>query len=380
MKPGHCIGDDFLNNSQSLFLRTSIALYNYLVRYHWDGEKIIGPDPGIRWNFRFWRYVKNGLSFISWKDHVYFLQCQGYWIMNSWRLFELTENPVIRDRAIACTDYVLRTQEAGGFWRHPLPEWRDRIATVEGIYASLGLMATYERTKNTDYMAAAMKWFEYLNNTIGFQKAGDGLAVNYFAHIHGGAVPNNSTLLLTFLGELFRITKDQSILESCLPLIRFLRHAQRENGEMPYIYANPHGKTRDHLLCYQYNAFEFLDLVRYYEIVQDESVMPILKKCYTFLETGVNTNGSAMYNCHHTVPEIHYYTAVLGAALFKATQLEINDCVSNYSKIYLRLLAFQNKEGGFPFSRRSYGLLKDSRSYPRYQAMILKHLLIRASD
>jgi hypothetical protein len=46
---------------------------------------------------------------------------------------------------------------------------------------------------------------------------------------------------------------------------------------------------------------------------------------------------------------------------------------------FQHVLSYQRADGGFQFhSRANYGLLTDRRSYPRYLAMILNHLLCEA--
>jgi len=43
---------------------------------------------------------------------------------------------------------------------------------------------------------------------------------------------------------------------------------------------------------------------------------------------------------------------------------------------YNRLLQLQRRDGSFPYSWGDYRMLSDQRSYPRYQSMILYHLLL----
>ena len=44
-------------------------------------------------------------------------------------------------------------------------------------------------------------------------------------------------------------------------------------------------------------------------------------------------------------------------------------------RAYEFLLPLQKSDGGFPYSQREHYVLRDQRSYPRYLAMILYHLL-----
>ena len=53
-------------------------LYTYILEQHWNGDAIVGPDPGIRLNARMGRFVKTYLGFIPWSDDLVYLQAQGY--------------------------------------------------------------------------------------------------------------------------------------------------------------------------------------------------------------------------------------------------------------------------------------------------------------
>src|SRR5438874_8832537 len=62
-------------------LEAAVKLHGYLVANHWSGDRLIGPDPGIRLNYRIGRFIKGYLHRLAWKDDVYFLQAQGYWLL-----------------------------------------------------------------------------------------------------------------------------------------------------------------------------------------------------------------------------------------------------------------------------------------------------------
>ena len=70
-------------------------LHRYLVRRHWREGRLIGPDSGVRFNYRVGRFAKGYLSFIPWRDDLYYLQAQGYWMLANWRLadFDGTGRP-----------------------------------------------------------------------------------------------------------------------------------------------------------------------------------------------------------------------------------------------------------------------------------------------
>jgi len=356
----------------------ALKLHTYLKNTFWTGTALLGPDPGVRFNSRIWRFLKSYMRFIPWNDNRYFLQCQGYWIRNNWELFESLNDPVFKNIAIACTDHILNTQKKQGYWEYPLPEWKGRIATVDGDYAALGLLATFRRTQDRKYLKSVLRWTEFLIHEIGFQVIDDAHAINYFSKRGDSMVPNNTTLTLELFAELYQATQDKKSLESCRNMIQFLRIAQLPSGELPYAYPTPWAQGRIHFLCYQYNAFQFLDLANYWEITKDQNIYPILQKLIDYLTTGLDKKGHSKYNCFKSYPEVTYYTAVLGAAFLKATEIGLGNFELQEDTAYQNVLKKQNKLGGFIYSNRNYILLHDKRSYPRYLAMILRHLLMKA--
>ena len=211
--------------------------------------------------------------------------------------------------------------------------------------------------------------------TIGFQRHGDALAVNYFAGREGNPVPNNSAFVLRFLAELADATGDDAYRQRCPGLLRFLEAAQSPFGEFPYVAAGPLPQGRPHFQCFQYNAFQCLDLMRYFELVGQRPPLWI-GKLLDFLRTGVAPDGHACYQCGNRRRTVNYHTAVLAAALHGGARLGFPGCREPADRACRYLLAQQRPDGGFPYSRGDYGLLCDRRSYPRYLAMILFHLLM----
>jgi hypothetical protein len=155
-------------------------------------------------------------------------------------------------------------------------------------------------------------------------------------------------------------------------------HVQQNTGEFPYTVGGEAGeKDRPHFQCYQYNAFQCLDLIRYHKVTGDRTPVPLINRVLGFLRKGLSRDGRAFYACGNCHREVSYHTAVLGAAFGKARELGIDgyDDLANHAYSYL--LRWQRQNGSFPYSRRDYYLLSDQRSYPRYLAMILYHLLLR---
>ncbi len=355
------------------YLAAALRLHRHIIQHHWDGRAIVGPDPIGKINWRITRFVRSYLSFLPWRDRYTFLQGQGYWIKGNLRLAALTEDDSYLEIIRQSADQVVQIQRPDGAWHYlNFRERRHLISSVEGLWASLGLLAAYRRFGDISYLESARKWYSFQVNETGFVTYKDGLVPNFFDR-PGRMVPNATTLLLWFVAELSQVTSNGQYMRNVNRMVRFLQYSQMENGELEY-----HFQIRPHFMCYQYNSYEFLDLAHYYELTGDERVRQILSKMAVYLATGVTERGNSRYSCFKEVPEVNYWTAALAAALRKAHELELGDYLALSERAYRHLLTQQRPDGGFGFSKRTYGLLRDTRSYPRPQAMILDHLLYRA--
>jgi hypothetical protein len=352
-------------------------LYGYLHKTHWQAPAIVGPDPGIRFNARVYRFAKNYTGFVPWRDNLVYAQAQKYWIDANWRASDLVlpGSEGAAGIATACADYLHDAQRSEGYWEYPNPEWEGRIATIEGNYASIGMLLTHARTGDDRLLAAAKGWYDYAVNDIGFQMRGDTLAINYFGNVAGGRVPNNATSAVETFALIAAAAGDDTYLEYCRPMVRFIASTQLDTGELPYAVIGVTGGQRIHFLCYQYNAFEFLQIADYYDLTKDADVLPILRKLAGYLAGGITESGAARYACDKDDPEVVYYTAAVGAALSRATDLGFGDSRHLAERALARVLSQQRSDGSFPYSLRNYRFLSDQRSYPRYLSMILTHLL-----
>lgn len=358
----------------------ALKLHRYLVAKHWDGQALIGPDPGIRFNYRFGRFIKSYLRGLPWDDDYYYLQAQGYWVLDNWALFAHTGEETYHEIALRCAEYMLAQQRDDGAWDYPNREWKGRIATAEGTWGSLGLLATYRQTTDPKFLTGALRWHRFMVETIGFQQIGDELAVNYFANQGEVRVPNNSAIVLRFLAELADVTGDKAYLQPCAGLLTFMQRVQQATGEFPYtVEGAAGGKHRLHFQCYQYNAFQCLDLMRYHEVTGDTAPLPLIARVLSFLREGLAEDGHAFYECGNRYRQVAYHTAVVAAAFAKASQLGIDGYNDLANRAYSYLLGCQQPDGGVSYSRGDYRLLRDRRSYPRYLAMILFHLLLKAA-
>jgi hypothetical protein len=356
----------------------ALRLHQYLVTNHWRDGRLVGPDVGIRFNQRLGRFVKSYLRMWPWHDSYYYLQAQGYWVLSNWLLFELTAKTECREIALHCCEQMQVTQRKDGAWDYPNPEWGGRVATAECTWASLGLLDSYRRTADRRLLEAALRWHEFLIHEVGFEQVGDELSVNYFAKRRTARIPNNSAFVLRFLSELADVTGDNAYVHSCPGLVTFIRQSQQSSGEIPYMVRSnlSKGKCWDHFQCNQYNAFQCLDLMRYFEITGDPALRPILAACLKFLRGGLAENGRAFYDCSNHRKNVTYYSAAMGAAFDMAGRLGFDGYDGLGCRAFSYLLRLQRPDGSFPYSSGDYLFLQDQRSYPRHQSMILFHLLV----
>lgn len=364
------------------FFKSAIRLYNYLFKNFWNRHALVGPDPGHRLELRFLRFIKSYFPSIRWSDEHYFLQAQGYWIKSNWVLYGITNDVCYKKVAIACSKQIVKKQKNNGSWEYPLKAWKKYASTVEGTWASLGLLETFKHTKESPYLECALKWYNFLVNRIGFQTYKNSLAINYF-DTPKWRVPNNTTLVLMFLAELYRITNNSEFLKFNNRMIDFLLLCQNSNGELRY------AVEKEHYLCYHYNGFEFLDLFYFNQIIDDKRIRTILEKLAKFLARGITEIGSVKYDCFQTFPEITVYSGVLGAALTKAASMGLKNYEKHVDHAYNFLFENQRPDGSFVHSRHdapylrkpiSHGFLTDKTGYPRSLSYILQHLLIKAKS
>jgi hypothetical protein len=354
----------------------ALALHRFLVERHLRGCVLIGPDSGVRLNYRLGRFVKSYARRLPWRDDLCYLQAQGYWTLANWRLWELAQGSAHRDLAEACARAIVDRQRPDGAWDYPNPEWRGRIATAEGSWAAIGLVETYRRTEDRRFLEAALRWHRFLEQRIGWTPAPGGQAVNYFAGRSGSAVPNNSALVLRLLAGLAAVTGDERFLERCEPMVSFLTAAQRASGELPYAVDTESGAAGvEHFQCFQYSAFQALDLARYEAMTGDLRAAPLVAGLARFLRRGVVRSGAIPYACGRPHPQVTYHLAAVSAALAEGARRGIDGCAAAEERVRARVLSLQSPAGGFPHSRNDYGVLADRRSYPRNLAMILLHLI-----
>lgn len=364
------------------YSEAAIRLHTFLRERFWDGAGLVGPDNGVRFNRRLWRFFKSAAPMLPWHDDYYYLQGQGYWVLDNWRLHDLTGEDAPVEIALACSREMTNRQHPEGHWDYPHPEWGGRVGTVEGIFAALGLLESYARTRDEHWLDGVLRWYSYLVHETGFQPAREGLAINYFSNWTRGLIPNNSTLALAFFGRLAQVTGDDQYLQYCPEMIAFLADVQLETGEFPYSLEglNGEGKDKIHFQCFQYHAFQLQDLAMYHEATGDGRVLPLIRKVAEFIEPSVRVDGSTQFDCADSGVQMPYNTAAIAAALNIARRLGVHDARAAEDRAYGYVLREQRPGGGYWFSRGDYGFLRDNRYYPRPMTMLLYHLLLKAQE
>ena len=360
----------------ALHERAIAALHQYLLTRHCQDGALIGPDPGIRFNYRLGRFLKSYMRRMRWSDDLYYLQAQGYWTLANWELFRATGDPLFADTAVRCSEETLARQRADGAWEYPNPEWSGRIATGEGIWASLGLLETYRETRDAKFLAGVLLWHRFLERSIGYQAVLGGLAVNYFAGRGDAAVPNNTACTLRFLAELAEASEEEHYATRCSAMLTFLRAAQRPGGEFPYALSGVGEPAKDHFQCFQYNGFQCLELFRYAELTADDPAAELAVAVLPFLARGINAEGRPRYQCDQPYPAVTYHAGVLAAAFSLAARRGFGAYADLAARAYGYVLRLQRPDGSFPHSFRDYRVVRDERAYPRYLAMVLYHLIL----
>jgi len=368
---------DGMNSMRERLLDAAQRLHEYLIRRHYDRGLLHGPDSGVRFNLRAWRFLRSALDFIPWRDDYVFTQTQAYWVWANWQLYEATGERRYREIALESTEATLKLETPEGYWAYPLPERRHLIATLEGICGGATLLATYQREGGRALLDGATRAYDFIVRRIGFQQHPRGRAINYFDRPRG-KVPNNSVIAAWYFLRLWEATGDARFLEHVPALWEFIEAVQLPSGEIPYIVDSPLERARPHYLCFQYNAYEFLYLAWSRALKPDVGSAAVLARLAKYLEGGVKPSGACAFNCSSVArggPEVDYYTAALGTTLHEAARSGLIENAELSARCFARVLERQRPDGGFAYSTGDYGFLRDQRCYPRPLAMTLFHLL-----
>lgn len=356
-------------------LESARRLHAYLLREHWDGGALRGPTPGIRWNLRLWRFVKAYLPSLPWREDYVSYQGQGYWIIGNWLLHRLTGEDRFAEIALAAGRFVVESQREDGSWPNPIPERSHLVTNIEGLWAGAGLLATFRRTGDPKCLEAAKAWWRFVEEHIGYQDhAPDGAAVNYF-DTSRGKVPNNSTASLWFLSELADASGDEAPLRMAGKMLSFLADVQEETGEMPYeLPGDNYSRSSPHYQCFQYNAFQLIDLYNFWKRTGSVEARPISERLASFLAGGVGPEGACRFSCNSRYPQVVYHAHTMAYALSCASRWGLGDYTELSRRGYEWTLSKQRPDGSLPFSMKDYLVLNDSRAYPANLAMAVFHL------
>lgn len=362
--------------NQPLFAAAE-RLQHHLERTHLREGLLRGPDPGVRFNLRAWRFIKSALPALARRDDYVFTQTQLYWALSNYLLFDATGIERYRNLALECAEGVLRLETNVGTWPYPLPERRHLIATLESMAAAAALLAAHARAPRATFLDGAVRASDFILNRIGFQPHGTGEAIDYFDRPRG-KIPNNSVMAVWFFLRMQKATSDPRFAAHVPAMVRFVESVQLPSGEIPYIVDGPNERARQHYLCFQYNAFQFLYMAWAERLAPGTWKKECLAALARFIRGGVQANGACANECAAAGaggPETDYYTAALGAALHEAWRLGFLPDDEPANQCFARVLARQKDSGAFRFSTGDYGILRDNLSYPRQQAMTLFHLL-----
>jgi len=369
------------SSAPSPALAAARRLHAYLAGRHLHEGRLAGADQGVRWNIRLWRFVKSYLPSLRPLERHYFIQGQAYWALASWTLGDLLGEAACHDAARAATRVIRETQRPDGAWDYPLPERRHLVATVEGDFGAVAMLEGYRRDGERTWLEGAHRWYEYVEREIGYQEHLGGLCVNYFQKPRG-LVPNNTCEWIWVLGLLARATGETRYLERVPALLGFLEAVQRPTGELPYELAGlGEPQSREHYLCYQYNAFQCMKLAWHAESHGDARARGLAVRLADYLAGGVLTSGAVRASCGSILPEVVYYADAVAMALHAVSRPGWRAHGALADRAFRWVMAQQSADGGFPrFSRGDYHVLSDRNEYPRYLAMTLFHLAERARD
>ncbi|MDC0527071.1 hypothetical protein OAO35_03900, partial [Euryarchaeota archaeon] len=302
---------------------------------------------------------------------------QGYWIINNWKFFELTSRIEYARKSLETSKKLASKQSVEGCWKitHGNKKWRGVVSTVDNTFAALGLLETYKVTKSEEFLKSAEAWANYLIQNVGFHKYDYGYSIKYFSGKPSPAVPNNNTLVLWFLAELSNVTRNIEYIRFNERIIDFLEKVQKETGELPYSVESSEVVGKEHYICFQYNAFELIDLLNFYRISPVKKLDRIIIRLSKFLLQAFDEKGASKFDCSHSFPNIFYYTSKVISALLLSKKFGFIDNVPFINNSLNLLLSNQNIDGSFPYSTNEYMFFKDKRFYPKESNFILSALL-----
>lgn len=168
-------------------------------------------------------------------ETVTFPAAQGWDIPAEIELYQTTGNGKYFERAKKSADWLIKNQK-DGYWERPLNCTDcDRIYTVEGGEAALGLIELYEYTGDEKYLEPAEKWAEFLVNNITYVRTSNSsLIFQYQQPNRHWRVLNINALSSLVLLKLWKHTGREKYLLLANESINFIIENQQEGGKYPY--------------------------------------------------------------------------------------------------------------------------------------------------
>ena len=208
-----------------------------------------------------------------------------------------------RDLALESTAATLRLQHARGIWVLSASRAQHLIATVEGDWGAIGLLASYAREPRQEYLAGALRWYDYLVNRIGFQDAPPGKAINYFHRPRGKDAEQLGGGGVAFSAACGRRQGRSDFSSTCRAMLEFIAATQLPSGELPYIVAGQYESGREPLSLFSVQCFSVLEAGVGRGAASSRRQGAILARARKFLAKGVTPSGASAADCSSERPK-----------------------------------------------------------------------------
>jgi len=160
---------------------------------------------------------------------------QGWDIPAEIELYQITGKEKYFGRAKKSADWLIENQKEG-YWERPLNCTDcDKIYTVEGGEAALGLIELYEYTGEERYLKPAEEWAEFLVNNITYTRTSNSSIIFQYQYPNKHwRVLNINALSSLVLLKLWKHTGNEKYLTLANESLNFIRENQQPDGRYPY--------------------------------------------------------------------------------------------------------------------------------------------------
>ena len=283
-------------------------------------------------------------------------------------MYKKTKDKEYLNQAIDGSNWLIQNQNKAGFWVFTTFERkRRRVQTVDSTMGALALISLYKVTGNSKLLLISKRWLEYIINN-GLIKKKDHTYCMYYldGDMEDLEVTNVACCIVHLMSEFYKVSNEGKYKKIADNLIPFIKSMQLSSGEFRY------SSKRDHYQGPQYNAFQLIFLLSYYEITKDKDLKNILEATKNYLESSVNKDGSVQfgpvkYAFNTSNRKLYYHSAAVAAALseYKYQIGNVNER-KILDSISFALLG-QRIDGSFSFGQNAlFGLIDDIVPYPRY--------------